>query len=98
MKYFGIHSVKLNQRDDCGFYLFQKMVESECDFYGSIMLKEENVLKIDECVQLNELLQGQFYVYDSKVKECTVYNSSARNCRIQRGVNDKFIKPSMCPK
>jgi len=74
----------------------KKMVESECAYYGNVLLKQGNVLKIDECVQLNDLMHGQFYRYDNDEKECSVYESNSRDCRVHRGVNG--VSPSSCPK
>ena len=71
------------------------MVESQCVYNGNVLLQEAGVLNIDECIQLNELLQGKFYVYDSDKKDCTIYDSKSRNCSLHRGVKD--VNPASCP-
>jgi len=76
--------------DEC-----KKMVESDCVFDGNVILTEKGIAEPEECYQLNELSNGKYYVYEDDSQTCTVFDSSARNCKIQRGVND--VKPSDCP-
>merc|ERR1712062_10704 len=77
--------------DDC-----KKMIESECSFNGTVLLIEEGILEPEECFQLNELMHGEYYVHESDMRRCTIYNNSLCDCKVIRGTNDN--KPSECPK
>jgi len=73
----------------------KRIVESDCVYYGNVLLTDDDVLTIDQCILLKELLRGQFYIYENDHKRCTVYDNDARYCSTIRGVDS--VEPSSCP-
>jgi len=71
------------------------MIESECTYNGKVLLEEDNIYENQDCLNLNELIQGQYYVFDEENRSCKVYDSNDRTCIVHRGING--ILPSDCP-
>ena len=72
------------------------MIESDCAYHGNVLMESENISDPEQCFQLSEVVNGQYYVYESNRNICTIYDNDYRTCGVQRGAND--VDPSSCPR
>jgi len=70
------------------------MVESDCTFHGNVLLSEQGVAGHEECLQLSEIIHGEYHVYEDVSQTCTILDSGARTCNTIRGVDD--VSPTDC--
>ena len=65
-------------------HLFQKMVESDCNFEGNEIATISSVADHDECLLASQLFNGAYYEYDGYEQTCKIYDSNERTCNTQR--------------